>query len=269
MTDQNNALIMGIAQIIDHPSVYMGGPSRNSLRIAETIVKEFGADIASADRAAPEGQVGALLEAEKRGMQKVLSHFRECAEHDQGGLDYSSLVGIPICNADELASEVAFYERAARHVQDVLDRADLASREAPPDSDSGEKPLCPVCYNRTDAELRTIGGFYSMESNCPECSPRAKERAKQDADREALVRLLQIITRNGSLDDGRTLHEVIADALLARGLRPPACQQEAVTERALLQRAVDLIKGDLTGSEWKRACNAFVKDALRTLKGKQ
>lgn len=48
---------------------------------------------------------------------------------------------------------------------------------------------------------------------------------------------------------------------------PPACQQEAVTEKALLQRAVDLIKGDLTGSEWKRACNAFVKDALRALKG--
>lgn len=48
----------------------------------------------------------------------------------------------------------------------------------------------------------------------------------------------------------------------------PASQQEAVTERALLQRAVDLIKGDLMGSEWKRACNAFVKDALRALKGK-
>lgn len=54
MADQNNALIVGIAQIIDYPSVYMGGPSRNSLRIAETIVKEFGADIASADRAAPD-----------------------------------------------------------------------------------------------------------------------------------------------------------------------------------------------------------------------
>lgn len=48
MTDQNNALIVGIAQIIDYPSVYMGGPSRNSLRIAETIVKEFGADLAAA-----------------------------------------------------------------------------------------------------------------------------------------------------------------------------------------------------------------------------
>ena len=50
---------------------------------------------------------------------------------------------------------------------------------------------------------------------------------------------------------------------------PPACQQEAVTERALLQRAVDLINGDLTGSEWKRACRAFVKDAHRVLKEDQ
>lgn len=42
---------------------------------------------------------------------------------------------------------------------------------------------------------------------------------KTPTEREALVRLLQIVTRNGALDDGRTLHEVIADALLARGLR--------------------------------------------------
>lgn len=103
--------------------------------------------LARADRAAPTDNT-ALVEAEKRGMQKVLSHFRECAEHDQGGLDYSSLVGIPICNADELASEVAFYERAARHVQDVLDRATLASREAPP---AAQEPvawkdrICTIC----------------------------------------------------------------------------------------------------------------------------
>ena len=54
-----------------------------------------------------------------------------------------------------------------------------------------------------------------------EAEPASVYPAPQPAavDREALVRLLQIITRNGSLDDGRTLHEVIADALLARGLR--------------------------------------------------
>ena len=50
------------------------------------------------------------------------------------------------------------------------------------------------------------------------------------------------------------------------GRAHPPRPSETVAE-ALLQRAVDLIKGDLTGSEWKRACNAFVKDALRALKG--
>lgn len=39
--EDREALVEGIAQIIDHPSVYMGGPSRNSLRIAEAIVKEY------------------------------------------------------------------------------------------------------------------------------------------------------------------------------------------------------------------------------------
>jgi len=38
-------------------------------------------------------------------------------------------------------------------------------------------------------------------------------------EREAMVRLLQIITRNGSLDDGRSLLVVFADALLAAGWR--------------------------------------------------
>ena len=48
--DAPDALVVGIAQIIDHPSTYMGGPSRNSLRIAETIVKEFGADLAQGQK---------------------------------------------------------------------------------------------------------------------------------------------------------------------------------------------------------------------------
>ncbi len=37
----------------------------------------------------------------------------------------------------------------------------------------------------------------------------------------------------------------------------------------LLQRAVDLIRGDLVGSEWKKACNDFVRDALRVLAGEK
>lgn len=42
---EQDPMVVGIAQIIDHPSVYMGGPSRNSLRIAAAIVKEFGSDL--------------------------------------------------------------------------------------------------------------------------------------------------------------------------------------------------------------------------------
>lgn len=50
-------LIVGIAQIIDHPSVYMGGPSRNSMRIATEIVKCHRADLCAS------GQVRALTRA--------------------------------------------------------------------------------------------------------------------------------------------------------------------------------------------------------------
>ncbi|MCK9513569.1 MAG: hypothetical protein M0R28_20405 [Pigmentiphaga sp.] len=58
-----------------------------------------------------------------------------------------------------------------------------------------------------------------------------------DTSREAMVRLLQTITRNGSLDDGRTLHEVIADALLARGLRLPGDER---AERVIVDLAAHL-----------------------------
>ena len=293
MTDQNNALIVGIAQIIDYPSVYMGGPSRNSLRIAETIVKEFGADLARAVAAQPAlGYDPACPECKGTGLR------------DSGGTHPWGEPAMMMCDCDapppaaptdntalvdvlaSLAAAISLLERGGKKAapsdkmfeQMLIDyraslergrTAALASREAPPASDSGEKPLCPVCYNRTDAELRAIGGFYSMESNCPECSPRAKERAKQDADREALVRLLQIITRNGSLDDGRTLHEVIADALLARGLRPPACQQEAVTVAEAGMDALEELANtpmDISLTDWQRISSA-IYTALRALKG--
>lgn len=154
MADQNNAPERIWILVADKTVVY-AEPSDADYHEVEYI---------RADRAAPEGQVGALLEAEKRGMQKVLSHFRECAEHDQGGLDYSSLVGIPICNADELASEVAFYERAARHVQDVLDRADLAraDRAAPTDNTALVEAQSEI--NRLKAALWSIGHAAGFET---------------------------------------------------------------------------------------------------------
>ena len=231
MADQNNAPERIWVRVTDKTVMY-AKPSD---------ADEFDVEYIRADRAAPEGQVRA---------QPALGYDTDCPEcsgtgqRDSGGTHPWGEPAMMMCDCDAptpaaptdntaLVEEQRMKEHYRNCWKAQLERANgleaaLASREAPPASDSGEKPLCPVCYNRTDAELRTIGGFYSMESNCPECSPRAKERAKQDADREALVRLLQIITRNGSLDDGRTLHEVIADALLARGLRPPACQQEAM-----------------------------------------
>lgn len=64
-------------------------------------------------------------EAFNAGMASVKNAFLESAQHDQGGLDYSAMVGIPICNADELETEVAFYERAAEFVQQEMDRIAL------------------------------------------------------------------------------------------------------------------------------------------------
>lgn len=98
----------------------------------------------------------------------------------------------------------------------------------------------------TDDHLREALAFYADDANWRQNGPldpnsanftggparAALAAAPQPApvDREELVRLLQIITRNGSLDDGRTLHEVIADALLARGLRLPG--DETMTSAA-------------------------------------
>ena len=233
MADQNNAPERIWVRVTDKTVMY-AKPSD---------ADEFDVEYIRADRAAPEGQPVTL------GYDTDCPECSGTGQRDSGGTHPWGEPAMMMCDCDApppaaptdntaLVEEQRMKEHYRNCWKAQLERANgleaaLASREAPPASDSGEKPLCPVCYNRTDAELRTIGGFYSMESNCPECSPRAKERAKQDADREALVRLLQIITRNGSLDDGRTLHEVIADALLARGLPPPACQQEAVTESDL------------------------------------
>lgn len=68
-----------------------------------------------------------------------------------------------------------------------------------------------------------------------------------------------------------SFHEpkALPEGWIARPLYTHPPQPSKAVSYALLQRAVDLIKGDLTGSEWKRACNAFVKDALRALKGSE
>ena len=72
-------------------------------------------------------------------------------------------------------------------------------------------------FDETPYERGYVWGYrHGLRDGKAEVAPQPAV-----VDRGELVRLLQIITRNGSLDDGRTLHEVIADALLARGLRLP------------------------------------------------
>lgn len=63
------------------------------------------------------------------------------------------------------------------------------------------------------------------------------------------------------------LYQACTGCLMEALYAHPPQPSETVAEKALLRRAVDLIKGDLTGVEWKRACNVFVEDALRALKG--
>lgn len=50
-------------------------------------------------------------------VQDILNELREAMQHDQGGIDYSEAVGIPISNADELRAEVKFYERAIAFIE--------------------------------------------------------------------------------------------------------------------------------------------------------
>lgn len=66
----HDALVTRIAQIIDHPSVYMGGPSRNSLRIATEIVKHHRADLCASGQ-----QVRALVD-------QAASIFTHCSVTD-------------------------------------------------------------------------------------------------------------------------------------------------------------------------------------------
>ena len=56
--------------------------------------------------------------------------------------------------------------------------------------------MCPVCYDRNDAELRTVPGvIYSKESNCPNCS-RAVLMAEVERLEKALISAAETININ-------------------------------------------------------------------------
>ena len=84
--------------IFDNMSVWQDQPSP-----AGDSIEYLRADVADA-------AVAAAYEAAARW-------HNENSEHDQHGLDYSALVGIPISNAAELASSVKMHTYSADHIR--------------------------------------------------------------------------------------------------------------------------------------------------------
>jgi hypothetical protein len=52
----------------------------------------------------------------KAGLKAASEWHLDVAKHDQGGMDYSSAVGIPISNWDELDTSVRTHEWCAREI---------------------------------------------------------------------------------------------------------------------------------------------------------
>ncbi len=139
-----------------------------------------------------------------------------------------------------------------------LARTALASHEAPP---ATQEPVdvrkCQTCQG--------FGWIKNALNKCPNCAipPACQQEAVPVAWRCKDYADDWIVYGNKAQAE---LYQACTGCLMEALYVHPPQPSETVAE-ALLQRAVDLIKGDLTGSEWKRACNAFVKDALRALKG--
>lgn len=92
--------------------------------------------------------------------------------------------------------------------------------------------MCPVCYDRTDAELRTVSGvIYSKESNCPECSRAAlrAEVARLTAERDALRQ--QIEAGAALLRDCRERILIDADAFAKAGRISRAIKCDLLIDR--------------------------------------
>lgn len=135
----------------------------------------------------------------------------ECNSYVRSDLVEAALREMKEAAADVLAQvEFEPVKRPQQIRQRERLRAALAAASAPQADDGLE--ICPDCMGSGYV------GHPEGTVGCYRCRGQGRIAPQPDADeREAMVRLLQIITRNGSLDDGRTLHEVIADALLAAG----------------------------------------------------
>jgi len=121
-----------------------------------------------------------------------------------------------------------------------------------PAPDAASKPVCKTCAG--------FGWLDHAMQQCPDCKPDA-------AQTEAVPVAWALFDFEGAVCSLATKLAGPETANWTPLYAHPPQPSETVAEKALLQRAVDLIKGDLTGVEWKRACNVFVEDALRALKG--
>ncbi|MCA9368546.1 hypothetical protein KC887_09955 [Candidatus Kaiserbacteria bacterium] len=87
----------------------------------------------------------------------------ENSEHDQHGLDYSALVGIPISNAAELASSVKMHTYSADHIRALTPDDAKATLEAV------RREAERAGYERGLREALNIIGDYDEASDCPSC----------------------------------------------------------------------------------------------------
>ena len=87
----------------------------------------------------------------------------ENSEHDQHGLDYSALVGIPISNAAELASSVEMHTYSADHIRALTPDDAKAALEAV------RREAERAGYERGLREALNIIGDYDEASDCPSC----------------------------------------------------------------------------------------------------
>lgn len=64
-------------------------------------------------------------------LREAAAYHQEIINHDQGGLDYSALVGIPIWNAEELRKSVALHERYRDDILALIDKKEGAANDWP------------------------------------------------------------------------------------------------------------------------------------------
>lgn len=146
-----DALVVGIAQIIDHPSVYMGGPSRNSLRIATEIVKHHRADLCASGQ-----QVRALDPRIYRLNAEALAEIKATvdgeSDQDVGHIIYGLLAEIaaltPAPQANERdEADIRWWNGEATHeeIRAVAERV-AALIPAPSAATPTAQEAVPTCF---------------------------------------------------------------------------------------------------------------------------